>query len=49
MLDVCLLVKYLDEVEIAVVGFLQLVQGELEIDISTYLGKYIYKDLCTWR
>ena len=37
MLNVRLLVKDLDEVEVAVVGLLQLVQRELEVDLLLLL------------
>ena len=38
VLNVRLLVKDLDEVEVAVVGLLQLVQRELEVDLLLLLG-----------
>ena len=38
MLHVCFSVKNLDEVVIAVVGHLQLILGELEVDLLVLLG-----------
>ena len=38
MFDVSFLVKYLDEVEVAVVGFLETVLGELDVDLLPLLG-----------
>ena len=38
MLHVCFSVKHLDEVVVAVVGHLQLVVGELEVDLLALLG-----------
>ena len=38
MLDVCVAVKHLDEVVVAVVGHLELVLGELEVNFLIFLG-----------
>ena len=38
MLHVCFSVKHLDEVVVAVVGHLQLILGELEVDLLVLLG-----------
>ena len=38
MFNVSFLVKYLDEVEVAVVGFLEAVLGELDVDLLPFLG-----------
>ena len=38
VLDIGFTVKYLDEVVVAVIGHLQLVLGELEVDLLVLLG-----------
>ena len=38
VLDVCLLIKDLDEVKVAVVRLLELVERELEVDLLLLLG-----------
>ena len=38
MLDVSFLIKYLDEVEVAVVWLLETVLGELDVDLLALLG-----------
>ena len=40
ILDLCVTVKHLDEVIVAVVGHLELVVGELEVDLLTLLSTY---------
>ena len=38
MFDIRFLVKYLDEVEVAVVGFIETVLWELDVDLLSLLG-----------